>query len=100
MVKGGLGDELRSARKASPGSLPRLHPGLPGLKPWRRLWLALALVLVQAFLLAPARAQVGGGSFDHSATTYPLLGKHEEVRCETCRDATCRPPSPATAATP
>ncbi len=46
----------------------------------------LVLMLMALFLLLnqhQAQAQAGGG-FDHAATTFPLLGSHEQVRCETC----------------
>jgi hypothetical protein len=45
-------------------------------------WL-IALTLLWT-LAVPAWAQSAGSAFDHSATSYPLLGKHEEVRCESC----------------
>ena len=44
------------------------------------LWLLLALVWSVG---APAVAQTRG-SFDHSATAFPLFGQHENVACETC----------------
>ncbi len=57
---------------------------------WARLgaWIAGGLLALALGLLVgvgqPAQAQAGGSSFDHSATGYPLLGQHENVRCETC----------------
>ena len=47
---------------------------------------ALVLMLMCLCLLLNmpvARAQVSAG-FDHAATAFPLLGAHEQVRCETC----------------
>src|ERR1035437_10061 len=49
---------------------------------------ALALMLLSVCMLlsvplAQAQPQ-GGGGFDHSATSFPLTGAHELVRCETC----------------
>ena len=47
---------------------------------------ALALMLMCFCLLLSAtvaRAQ-GGGGFDHAATAFPLMGSHEQVRCEAC----------------
>ena len=49
--------------------------------------LAAAALFVFAGLLAspmPAGAQAAASSFNHDATGYPLRGRHEDVRCETC----------------
>ncbi|WP_372527416.1 cytochrome c3 family protein, partial [Piscinibacter sp.] len=47
---------------------------------------AAALATCAMLLVLPsfALAQQGQASFDHAATGFPLLGAHEEVRCETC----------------
>ena len=45
---------------------------------------ALALMLMCLMLcMSVARAQTNAG-FDHAATTFQLLGAHEQVRCESC----------------
>ena len=49
-----------------------------------RRWFARALALFALLLSGAAWAQGAGSTFDHTATGYPLRGKHEEVRCETC----------------
>ena len=48
-------------------------------------WHALAGLLLLALLgfTNPAFAQ-SASSYDHTATGYPLRGKHEDVRCEAC----------------
>ncbi|MFO1271915.1 MAG: hypothetical protein U1F50_09595 [Rubrivivax sp.] len=49
---------------------------------WLRGWL-LACLLVFACVL-PAAAQGSRAVFDHQSTDFPLVGQHQEVRCETC----------------
>ncbi|MEI6734436.1 MAG: cytochrome c3 family protein, partial [Comamonadaceae bacterium] len=46
--------------------------------------LALMLLCLSAMLgSSGVRAQTAGG-FDHAATAFPLMGAHEQVRCESC----------------
>ncbi len=47
-------------------------------------WMARLLALCALLLAGSAWAQAVGTRFDHSATGYALLGKHEDVRCEAC----------------
>ncbi|MBL8305069.1 MAG: hypothetical protein JNM33_00125 [Rubrivivax sp.] len=49
---------------------------------WLRAWLGLVLLALLAFA-SPSFAQ-SASSYDHTATGYPLRGKHEDVRCEAC----------------
>ncbi|MDP9043434.1 MAG: hypothetical protein M3O01_01355, partial [Pseudomonadota bacterium] len=44
---------------------------------------ALCLALV-ALLPTLAQAQTADSTFDHQTTLFPLVGAHEQVRCETC----------------
>ncbi len=50
----------------------------------RRLVLLLLLALAWLAAAPAAFAQASAGAFDHTSTGYPLRGKHEDVRCETC----------------
>jgi hypothetical protein len=60
------------------------NPSKPHLAYRQLCALALMLVCLCLLLNQPLAQAQGGGGFDHAATAFPLLGSHEQVRCETC----------------